>query len=70
MLTDVMMPGMNGVELSRQVSGRWPALPVMYMSGFPGDALPSTRDELAIVTKPFTPDDLAAAIRRRLDAPG
>ena len=33
-LTDVMMPGMNGIELSREVRRKRPDLPVVYMSGY------------------------------------
>ena len=33
-ITDIMMPDMDGYELGRQVVSRWPAIPMLYMSGF------------------------------------
>ncbi len=33
-ITDVMMPGMDGYELGREVATRRPSLPMLYMSGF------------------------------------
>ena len=35
LLTDVIMPGMNGRELHKRLSRRWPSLKVIYMSGYP-----------------------------------
>jgi len=35
LLTDVVMPGMNGRELHKRLSRRWPDLKVIYMSGYP-----------------------------------
>jgi two-component system, cell cycle sensor histidine kinase and response regulator CckA len=33
LVTDIVMPRMDGVELARRASSRWPALRVIYMSG-------------------------------------
>jgi CheY-like chemotaxis protein/nitrogen-specific signal transduction histidine kinase len=41
-ITDVVMPGMNGPELVKQLKERWPALPVMYTSGYTDHALLTT----------------------------
>ena len=35
LLTDVVMPGMNGRELHKRLTRRWPDLKVIYMSGYP-----------------------------------
>jgi two-component system cell cycle sensor histidine kinase/response regulator CckA len=32
-LTDIVMPGMRGTELAREVRARWPGLPVIFLSG-------------------------------------
>lgn len=70
-LTDVMMPGMSGVDLAETIAARWPNLPVLLMSGY-SDA--EIRDkgklgrELALVEKPFTSAALLEAIRHTMSA--
>ncbi|MEE9393446.1 MAG: two-component regulator propeller domain-containing protein [Planctomycetota bacterium] len=70
-LTDVVMPIMNGMELSREVSALHPSIPVIFMSGYAGDL--AAKDEFpelgaAFIQKPFTPNALACVVRRVLDA--
>jgi two-component system cell cycle sensor histidine kinase/response regulator CckA len=72
LLTDVVMPGMNGRELATQLRGLDPTLRVLFMSGYSSDVveenglLPS---DVALITKPFSPTALAARVRDVLDAP-
>ena len=71
MLTDVVMPEMNGRELAQRLLSERPDLQVLYMSGYADKALNSD-DALTSATflqKPLTPDSLAHAVRRVLDAP-
>jgi len=67
LLTDVVMPGMNGRELATQVTQRRPDIRVMLMSGYTdrveGDSAWS------LLQKPFTPDVLARKVREVLDSP-
>jgi two-component system, cell cycle sensor histidine kinase and response regulator CckA len=68
-LTDVVMPQMNGFELGERLAEENPALPVLYMSGFrdgPVGSLPGQGK--AFLNKPFTPDILLAKVREVLDA--
>ncbi len=69
LVTDVIMPKMNGEELCQQVRARFPELPVIYVSGFPGDALGArgvrTRQ---LLTKPFTQTALLSRVRQALGA--
>jgi len=71
LLTDVVMPGLSGQELADQLASRRPGIRVLYMSGYPGDAvvqhgtLPSGS---AFLQKPFSPDHLARKVRDVLDA--
>ncbi|HYQ03865.1 MAG TPA: ATP-binding protein [Polyangiaceae bacterium] len=71
LLTDVVMPAMNGRELAQSLLNQRPELHVLYMSGYADQALNSD-DALTSATflqKPLTPDSLAHAVRRVLDAP-
>ncbi|MEN6603420.1 MAG: ATP-binding protein [Bryobacteraceae bacterium] len=69
LLTDMVMPGMNGTDLARKLVERKPDLKVLYMSGYSED-LAERRCELSPVSsylpKPFTPDGLAAKVREVL----
>src|SRR5687768_16476452 len=72
-LTDVHMPGMDGIALCRQLSGDRPSLPVIVMTAF-GDvdaAVGAMRaGAFDFVTKPLTIDDLAVIFRRVLERQG
>ena len=72
LVTDVIMPGMNGRELANLLASECPRLRVLYMSGYTDAAIahqgilpPGT----AFLSKPFTPDALARKVREVLDAP-
>jgi DNA-binding NtrC family response regulator len=65
---DVVMPGMSGDQLLRELRALTPALPALLVSGFTdrrvmGDA-PGSHAEF--VQKPFHPEELLAALRRVL----
>jgi signal transduction histidine kinase len=68
-LTDVMMPGMNGFELVDRLHVDRPTLPALYMSGYAGDALDRqgvTAAGRRVLEKPFSRNTLLAALRRVL----
>jgi PAS domain S-box-containing protein len=71
LLSDVVMPGMNGPELAGKIIGGRPDTKVLYMSGHTGDALP-VRELLnsgaALLHKPFTGLSLATKVREVLGA--
>ncbi len=64
LVTDVVMPGMQGPELALRLRERNPALRVVYMSGYQGNALSA---DGSFLPKPFTPAGLARAVRQELD---
>ena len=71
LLTDVVMPGMNGPELAAAVCARHPEARVMYMSGYTGDVIGHhgiVDQRTHFVWKPFTPATLAAKVRNVLDS--
>ena len=69
MLTDIVMPGINGRELAVEVLQLRPNLKVLLMSGYAEEViLPQglPESELAFLSKPFTQDVLAAKVREVL----
>lgn len=70
LLTDVIMPGMDGKALSIQFSGKCPKAKVVFMSGYTDNVL-SGRGEfdsnVNYIQKPFSPTQLARELRLVLD---
>ncbi len=71
LLTDVVMPGMNGLELRDRILKIRPELPVLFMSGYAPDALYEKLTPAAGMTllqKPFSIDELRRKIAEALSA--
>lgn len=69
LLTDIIMPGMNGHDLAQAVLQRRPDIEVLYMSGFTDGTLDReglVSDEVAFLAKPFKRWELASALRKLL----
>ncbi|MGZ5866425.1 MAG: PAS domain S-box protein [Xanthobacteraceae bacterium] len=70
MLTDIVMPGINGRELGRRAQELRPNLPILYMTGYSRNAVvhQGRLDEgVDLLQKPVTQAQLAARIREMLD---
>ena len=71
LLTDVVLPGgMNGDKLAHELTASHPGLPVLFVSGYPQDAIvhAGRLDEgVNFLEKPFTSQALAAAVRSLLE---
>jgi|GEM_PF-1720056 len=64
-MTDVVMPGMDGRELVERLKGRRPDLKCLFMSGFTADVI-STGKDVQFIQKPFSMEDLAVKLREAL----
>jgi two-component system, cell cycle sensor histidine kinase and response regulator CckA len=71
LLTDVLLPGIDGPELYRRAAFKRGAFPVVFMSGYTADVLAEkglAEARAAFLQKPFSHDELAAKVRAALDA--
>ena len=69
LVTDMVMPDMNGRTVAETLRERWPELKVLYMSGYAHDALggESVSQEWAdFIQKPFSPMELGRRVRALL----
>jgi len=60
--TDVVMPGMNGIDLAREVRRRWPGLPVVLTSGYSHILAEEGSHGFELLQKPYTLDGLMAML--------
>ena len=70
LLTDVVMPDVNGRDLADQLARARPNVKVLFMSGYTDDAVVRhgvLRQGIAYLQKPFTPRSLAGKVRAVLD---
>lgn len=70
LLTDVIMPGMNGRELADRLLLKFPQMKYLFMSGYPENVIANHRIldfEVNFIQKPFLRDEFSARIREILD---
>jgi CheY-like chemotaxis protein len=66
LFTDVVLPGMNGIELARRARGAYPGLAVLFASGYAsGSVVGKLREDEArrLLSKPYRREVLARAVR-------
>jgi two-component system cell cycle sensor histidine kinase/response regulator CckA len=65
-VSDIVMPRLNGVELMEAISGSHPGIPVILMSGYASEALleMGIASPCGIITKPFPAERLLAEVHR------
>jgi len=71
LVTDIVMPGMSGTELAHKLREQWPALPILYISGYTEDATvapTALAPKTAFLRKPYKREALLEKIRDLLDA--
>jgi DNA-binding NtrC family response regulator len=70
LLTDMVMPGMNGRVLAERITAMHPAIKVVWMSGYTDNEIisPEELSGMIFLQKPFNKDELLRKIRMALDS--
>lgn len=70
LLADIVMPGMDGIELAKKAHEMIPTLKVMFITGFAAIAMDQASDQQApeVMAKPFHLKDLVARVEQLLAA--
>ena len=65
MITDIIMPQMNGIELAKRARSLRPAMKVLFMSGYVPEYLQQQglTDDMVLLRKPFGLEDLVLKMR-------
>ena len=66
--SDVVMPGMNGIEFAEQVRLRYSGLPVVLTSGYSAVMAQDGQHGFELIIKPYTGDTLARVFRKAIAA--
>ena len=64
LVTDLSLVGMTGLELARRVETRYPGMKTILISGSSPERLSEEGEEIEVLTKPFTIEQLEAAISK------
>lgn len=71
LITDIVMPGMSGIELAQQIAELAPGLKVLFASGYTENTIVHhgvLDPGVSFLQKPFGPSQLAERVRAELDA--
>lgn len=70
LVSDLVLPGMNGQRLAAELRSRKAGLRVVYISGYPRDGLKEEGlgQEIWFLQKPYSVDDLSSTVRSALDS--
>ncbi len=72
LISDVVMPEMNGWQMAQHLKQLYPDLKLLFMSGYPADVIAHhgmDMDQVHFLSKPFLANDLALKVREVLAAP-
>jgi two-component system, cell cycle sensor histidine kinase and response regulator CckA len=70
-VTDLVMPKMSGTRLAEEIQTRWPAVKLLFVSGFPRGDVRQAGSRVArvpVLHKPFTSQQIEKTVRDVLDA--
>jgi len=65
--SDVVMPGMSGIELAEKIQEERPGLPVLLATGYSAELVGDHSGRFTVVTKPYDGTTLAGAISSALE---
>jgi CheY-like chemotaxis protein len=65
--SDVVMPGIGGIEFAREVQKKWPAVPVVLTSGYSHVLAAQVGHGFPLLQKPYSLEGLQEALARALD---
>jgi two-component system cell cycle sensor histidine kinase/response regulator CckA len=70
LISDVVMPGMDGPTMVKEARKTWPELKILFMSGYAEEQLRNSInvDNVSFLPKPFSVQELAEAAKRTLSA--
>lgn len=68
--SDIVMPGMSGIELADAVASRYPAIPIVLTTGFSDELLLHGASHLPVLFKPYSVDSVAEALTKALAGGG
>ncbi|HEY5765642.1 MAG TPA: response regulator, partial [Candidatus Deferrimicrobiaceae bacterium] len=69
LVTDMVMPGMSGIETAQKLAAFRPGIPILYISGYSREAILQMGDAIPAGTflqKPITPTNLLSSVREIL----
>jgi DNA-binding response OmpR family regulator len=72
LVTDVVLPGMNGRELAKRLKALRPTMQVLFTSGYTRDVIAEhgiLEPGTTYIAKPYTPSELSAMVRELLSKP-
>ena len=64
--SDVIMPGMNGVEMAKIIREQYPDLPVVLTSGYSSVLAENTHHGFALIQKPYSVEELSRTLRKAI----
>jgi len=65
-LLDYAMPGMNGVDVAKQIHSKFPSLPILFITGYADKSALGEIGDARIIKKPFVTDELANKVHAAL----
>ena len=68
LFADVVMPGLSGVELAREVRRRFPLMPIVLATGYSDEILSGAGAGFEVLSKPYDSDSVAKAIIKAIQA--